>query len=264
MQRAKYGRITPGRLAALCVAVLATPLAHADDSTQSAQAGLSGTAALGPIVFPRYSGSRQTQVWAIPLLSANYKDIVYVEPLRAGAYFWGNADKSMGLGVAVEPRLGFKAGDAARLTGMDTRRDSLEGGPAFDWDLGPVALSASLFTDLTHSSRGGSARFYALRPVAKNETWDVSAYVGAERLGKRVANYFFGVRDTEATPERPAYQANATTNLTGGIGGTRRLGSDYALLFGLQSTRLAGGLAHSPIVDTRLSTVGWIGLGLSL
>lgn len=250
------------RYAVLISAALALPAAaHADPA---ASEGWQGVAGAGPIVFPRYTGGRAAQAWLIPLVSASWNDAIYIEPLRAGAYFWGSADRSMGLGVAVEPRMGFKASDAPRLTGLTTRHDSLEGGPAFDWDWGPVAVSASLFTDLTGSSRGGSGRLYLVWPMVRNGTWDVTAFAGAERLGNRVANYFFGVADAEATADRPAFRARASTDALAGIGGTRLLGQDYALIFGLQDTRLSGGVAHSPIVETRHSSVGWIGLALRL
>ncbi|WP_346284589.1 MipA/OmpV family protein [Zoogloea sp.] len=226
--------------------------------------GWSGTIGAGPIVFPRYAGSRSTQSWLIPLISANYEGVAYIEPLRAGMYFWGSADRKMGLGVAVEPRMGFKSNDARMLTGMATRHDSLEGGPAFDWDLGPVALSLSLFTDLTHSSRGGSGRAYVVREMLKDDTWNITAFAGVERIGDRVANYFFGVGEMEANAARPAYQARAASNGTGGFSGSYRLGTDYAIVFGLQALRLSGGLAHSPIVETRMSSVGWLGLAISL
>lgn len=253
-----------GLAAAGLLALVATAPVHADAPAAEAATGWSGTAGAGPIVFPRYSGSRRAQAWVIPLVSATYGDAVYIEPLRAGAYLWGSEDKSMGFGLAVEPRMGFKAGDAPRLAGMTSRRDSLEGGPAFDWDLGPVAVSASLFTDLTHSSQGGSGRLYVVREFARGTPLNLNAFVGAERLGERVANYFFGIGGAEATTDRPAYRAPASTNLMAGVGGGYRLGRDYSVVFGLQTTRLSGGLAHSPIVETRLSSVGWLGLAFNL
>lgn len=239
--------------------------ARADTAQTAGEAqGWSGTLGAGPIVFPRYAGSRHNQTWLIPLVSADYDGLAYVEPLRAGLYVWGSADHKMGLGLAVEPRMGFKANDVPSLAGMATRHDSLEGGPAFDWDLGPVAVSLSLFTDLTHSSRGGSGRMYVLRDVLKDNTWNITAFAGIERIGDRVANYFFGVGNTEATATRPAYQARASSNGTSGISGSYQLGKAHAVIFGMQTLRLSGSPAHSPLVDTRISTLGWLGLAIRL
>ncbi len=260
MTRAGLRQLAAAGLPAL---VAAAPI-HADAPAPETATGWSGTAGAGPIVFPRYAGGRRAQAWPIPLLSATYGDAVYIEPLRAGAYLWGSADKTMGFGLAVEPRMGFKAGDAPRLAGMASRRDSLEGGPAFDWDLGPVAFSASLFTDLTHSSQGGSGRLYLVREWFRGTPLNLGAFAGAERLGERVATYFFGIDGAEASAARPAYRAPASTNLMAGAAGGYRLGRAYSVVFGLQTTRLSGGVAHSPIVETRLSSVGWLGLAFNL
>ncbi len=226
--------------------------------------GWSGAIGVGPISFSRYTGGKANQIWAIPILSVAYDDIAYIEPLRAGAYLWGSEDRKMGLGLALEPRMGFKAGDDARLNGMATRRNSLEGGPAFDWDLGMVSISASLFTDLTQSSKGHSARLYVYHDLAQNAHWKVGLFGGIDHLDRRVANYFFGVGDNEANASRPAFKAQASTNPTIGLEGHYRHDSGYAVLFGIQASRLGSPLMESPIVQTRQSAVAWLGLGFTL
>ena len=226
--------------------------------------GWSGAVGVGPISFPRYTGGKASQVWAIPILSVAYDDIAYIEPLRAGAYLWGSEDRKMGLGLAIEPRMGFKASDDPRLKGMATRRNSLEGGPAFDWDLDIVSISASLFTDLTQSSKGHSARLYVYRDLAQNEPWKVGLFGGVDHLDRRVANYFFGVGDSEANANRPAFKARASTNPTIGLEGHYRHSSGYAVLFGVQASRLGSPLVDSPIVQTRQSALAWLGLGFTL
>ena len=252
------------KLAAFIFVILTNVPAFAETPSAPEITGWSGAVGVGPIIFPRYSGSNATKTWLIPLISAAYKDILYIEPLRAGAYFWGSADRKMGLGFAVEPRFGFKRGDGSKLEGMATRRNSFEGGPAFDWDLGIVTLSASLFTDLTNSSHGRSGRLYAYRELVKNETWRIGAFVGADWVSQQVADYFFGVSDAEACSTRSAFRAHSTTNVTGGFDGSYRVSNNYSLLLGLQSTYLGSGVAHSPIVESRQSNIGWLGIAWNL
>lgn len=240
------------------------PLVHADGPAPQQGGGWSGAIGAGPMIFPRYTGGKTNQVWTIPLCSVAYDDMLYVEPLRAGAYVWGSEDRKMGLGLAFEPRMGFKGRDAPRLAGMATRRNSLEGGPAFDWDLGFVAISASLFSDLTRASHGNSARFYIYRELVANERWKAGAFAGVDHLRARVANYFFGVSESEALPGRPTFSARSTTNPNFGVDGLYRPNKDYAVLFGLQATWLGNSAAASPIVETRRSVVGWLGLGFNL
>lgn len=247
-------------VAAATPSMPATPTAAAP----SAKSAWSGTVGLGPMVFPKYTGGNGMRTWLVPLISASYGDTAYIEPLRAGAYLWGSDDRKMALGLAVEPRFGFQARDGARLAGMATRRNSLEVGPAFDWDLGVVAIDLSLFTDLTNSSRGLSQRLYVYREFLKDGRWKLNGFVGADRLGSRTANYFFGVAADEATAARPAYRPGASTNATLGLDGAYKLSRDYSLVFGLQAARLNGGIARSPIVATRQANLGWLGLAWNL
>lgn len=252
------------KLVAVILVMLTRSPAFAETQPASQTTGWSGAVGIGPIMFSRYSGSRATQTWLIPLISATYSDILYIEPLRAGAYIWGSEDRKMGLGLAVEPRFGFKRGDGSKLEGMAPRRNSFEGGPAFDWDLGIIMLSASLFTDLTNSSHGSSGRLYAYRELVKDETWKIGAFVGGDRIGQKVADYFFGVPDSETSSTRPAFQARSTTNVMAGFDGNYRVSANYSVLFGFQLTRLGNGVAHSPIVESRQSNVGWLGLAWNL
>ncbi len=223
-----------------------------------------GVVGMGPIAFPRYSGGTATQTWFIPLVSATYADIAYIEPLRAGFYLWGNDDRTKGFGVAIEPRLGYSPVDGPRLGGLARRKNSVEGGPTFDWDLGVFQLSVSLMTDLTGSSRGNSARFYAYRELVTGPSLKLGAFAGLDRLGSKTANYFFGVAPSEATLNRASFQTGSAINSTAGFDGRYRLSERYSVLFGAQTTRLGGGLAHSPIVESRQGTLGWLGLGWNL
>jgi outer membrane protein len=223
-----------------------------------------GVVGMGPIAFPRYSGGTATQTWFIPLVSASYADIAYIEPLRAGFYLWGNDDHTKGLGVAIEPRLGYSSADGPRLGGLAKRKNSVEGGPTFDWDLGVFQLSVSLMMDLTGSSRGNSARLYAYRELITGPALKLGAFAGLDRLGSKTANYFFGVAPSEAILNRPSFQTGSAINSTAGFDGRYRLSERYSVLFGAQTYRLGGGLAHSPIIETRQSALGWLGLGWNL
>ncbi|MGE5471648.1 MAG: MipA/OmpV family protein [Bacteroidota bacterium] len=219
---------------------------------------------VGPIVFPRYTGGKTSQTWLIPLISADYNNVLYIEPLRAGIYAWGSADRKMGLGLAIEPRLGFRSSDGARLAGMRTRSNSIEGGPAFDWDFGLASLSLSLFTDLTNSSRGESGRLYLYREVVKNETVKFGVFGGVDWMSKQVSNYFFGIGEAESNASRSAFHPGSATNATAGFDAHYRLSRDYSVLFGAQLNQLGHAVAASPIVENRLSFVGWLGMAWNL
>ncbi len=239
--------------------------------------GWNGTAGFGPIVFPKYTGGKGEQVWPVPLLSIDYNETFYVEIQRMGVYFLGSDDKTIGLGVAVEPRFGFGPTDGARLAGMATRRDSLEGGLTFDVDYKWIAYSLGYFHDVNNTSRGGSARASVFLQLVKNERWDYGVLLAADRLSSKVANYYFGVPPGEAqviavsnSPGsgapflRSAFQAPAAINTSLGISGTYNLDKKNAIMFGVIGTYLDGRLANSPIVEKRWANTYYLGYGWRL
>jgi outer membrane protein len=255
----------------LCAALpLLFVFAHANADTAAAsekpveKSGWAGMAGVGPMTFSKYSGGTANQTWLLPLISANYDEIVYIEPLRANVYLGSTSDKKMAWGLAVEPRMGFHASDGAKLAGMATRRNSLEGGFNLDWDADIVAISFSYFTDLTRSSNGTSSRLYLYKDLIKNDKWKLGGNVGLDHMSAKVTNYFFGVAANEATPARPLYQPGSATNFVFGFDGSYKINQRYSVLFGLQATHLNGSAANSPIVETKQSKVGWIGLALNL
>jgi outer membrane protein len=251
-------------------AILAIPLfaaanfAIAGSMNAADRSDWSGTVGVGPMSFSSYTGGSGTTTQIFPLVSANYKEILYIDPLRAMLYLGGSADKKMGWGLAVEPRLGFHSSDGSRLAGMATRKHSLEGGPSFDWDTGVVAISVSYFTDLTHSSGGTSSRLYFYKEAVNNERWQLGANVGVDHMSAKVTRYFFGIEPGEVTANRPLYQPGGATNIVAGFDGRYKLSQRNSIVFGLQQTNLKGSAANSPLVETRQARVGWIGLAWNL
>lgn len=223
-----------------------------------------GYAGVGPITYPKYTGGKQTETILAPLISAEYKETVYLDIVRAGVRLWSSGDRKMALGLAAEPRFGFKAGDGTRLTGMATRRDSIEVGPAFEWETAVASINLAYFGDATNRSKGESLRGTIYRQLLNSPRWDVGLNAGFDRINAKVATYYFGVSPGEVTPTRPSYQAGATTHLLLGASGAYKFGGGYELMFGLQGTRLGRAVTASPIAETRGALLGYVGLGWSL
>jgi len=126
--------------------------------------GWSGTLGAGPVFVPKYVGGKDFQVLPLPIAYVTYDEWFFVNLYRAGAYVWSSEDKKKGVSFSFEPRLGFHASDGAKLAGMATRRGSLSGGPTFDWQGDPGALSLGYFFDLSSASRGGYVDVLLNRP----------------------------------------------------------------------------------------------------
>ena len=248
---------------ALLLGIISTAVSAADESTKDTR-GWSGTVGIGPMVIPRYTGGNKLQVLPLPLFSINYDETFYVEIQRVGIYVLASDDKKIGLGLAVEPRLGFKSSDGLRLAGMAARRNSLEGGLTFDWDFDSIAFSAAWLTDMTRSSRGASIRFSLYHPILKTSRGEIGIVTSADRMSAATANYFFGVRANEANLSRPSFSAGAGTTASVGIGGTYRTGTRGALIFGANVGKLAKSVARSPIVENNRSQQIYLGYGWAL
>ena len=250
------------------IQVVILALVYASFSASQAKAepqtGWSGTATLGPVIFPKYVGGKGTEVWPLPILSINYDETFYVEIQRVGVYLLASDDKKIGLGLAAEPRFGFSAKDGRLLQGMSKRRDSIEGGPTFDLDFDVIAFSVAYFGDLNRSSRGGSIRASLYKPLVKDDRWEVGSLLAFDAMNSRLANYFFGVRPTEATALRPEYRPGKGISTSVGVSGTYKLDKQHTLMFGAIATRLPRAVAASPIVETRQATTLYVGYGWSL
>ena len=226
--------------------------------------GWHGTLGAGPLFVPNYIGGNQLRALPLAIAYVDYNDWFYVNLFRAGAYVWSSDDKKKGISLAVEPRIGFHSSDGSRLTGMATRRSSLLGGPTFDWEGDPGALSVGYFTDLNGASSGGYLDVLLSKSLVKNERWDVFGTVEVSRLDSKIVNYYFGVAPAEVTPTRPLYQPGATTNVTLWVTGQYNLTKRHALMFGANVTHLGGAAAGSPIVERREPPLFYLGLGLNL
>ena len=70
-----------------------------------------------------------------------------------------------------------------------------------------------------------------------------------------------GVTPAEAAPGRPSYRAGAGTQWQAGVNGAWPVGQRGSVLFGLMATRLGNAQAESPIVETRLQPLAYLGYG---
>lgn len=246
----------------LAVGLIVPNLCGAQTTGESAPKSLDGYLGVGAVMVPNYVGGADSETKLLPLAMIEYKETAYIHLNRAGIRLWSSPEKEMALGIAAEPRIGFSPPDGQRLAGMAIRHDSVEGGPVFEWERDPYALSLAWFSDWSDTSGGRSWRLSAERQLVDDGRWDVSAYLDLDHADRRIVQYFFGVQPDEATPARPSYLPGATINSALGLSGAYKLNKNYALLFGGEFSRLGAAAAASPIVERRSGSIGYLGLGL--
>ena len=252
------------RAVVLALGLLLPYCAAGQSNPGSKDAGWSGTLGAGPMFFPKYVGGRGWQVLPLPIAYVDYNEWLHVDLFRAGAYVWGSEDKKKGISLSVEPRLGFKSSDGPRLAGMATRRNSIAGGPTFDWARDFGSLSLGYFFDLSDASRGGYSDALFNRQLIKGARWDLSGTLELARIDSKTTRYYFGVTPAEVTPARALYRPGSTTNATLWLTGQYNVDKRYAFMFGVNTTRLGAAAADSPIVERRTAPLAYLGIGILL
>lgn len=221
-----------------------------------------GRLGVGPLVIPRYSGSTSYQVWPVPLASLEFGDFAYIDYWQAGLYVLATKDRSLGLAIVAAPRLGYNSSDGALLAGMMTRKTTLEMGLSVDYGSDQQGISLAYLRDVTGASNGGVARFIALRRIEFGHGLGVDAFGELEWLSASVTDYYYGVTSSEATASRPVYQPGSSVNLVAGLHFNYDFGRKSTILFGYEANILGPAAANSPIVQTKLNNLFYVGYGL--
>jgi outer membrane protein len=222
-------------------------------------------AGIGAGVFPAFSGSESFRGMVLPILRASYRDRIYINALQAGAWLFDSEEKVVRIGIAVEPRFGWEAKDGTRVEGMERRDFSLEAGPNVQLRTPIGVFNANFYQDLTGASNGQTAQVQFVRPLTRLQgsgALRLNGVVGAQWFAASTNDYYFGVRPTEVSANRPAYTAGATTNLQLGVNGLYLLRSG-SVLFGVVGNWLGDEAAESPIVETRFQPIAYLGYGVN-
>jgi len=259
-------RMPPILCRALCLAVLTLvvpDLQAAAPVKPPSDGGLDGYLGVGIMSTVNYEGGGHNHLWLAPIANFDYDDTFYVYIDRVGLRLWSNANRNLALGVAAEPRFGFRAKDGSLLAGMQTRRTSIEGGPTLEWESPQLSVSVAYFNDLTGTTGGQSVHLSFFHQWLDRGPWDVGVYLDFEHLSDRITRYYFGVRPAEATATRPVYEPPASVNMSPGLTGAYRLGRHTALLFGGEANVLGDAAADSPIVRKRFGYMAYFGFGLA-
>lgn len=216
---------------------------------------------LGVGVLPATSGSDQLRTKVLPVIQATYAGRFYINALRAGVWLLDSDDKRLRFGLSADARFGWRAEDGRRTKGMEDRDFAIDVGPTLRWQTDYGTINAQWGFDATSASNGQNVQLQFVRALVRGPGLRVNGLVGVTWNNRKMNNYYFGVAPAEATPDRPAYAAGSGTQLQAGINGAWPVGGKGSALFGLTITRLGGAQADSPIVETRIQPLAYIGYG---
>jgi MipA family protein len=165
---------------------------------------------------------------------------------------------SFGLGA----RLGFggySASDSSALTGMDERKRGFWLGPSVNWRTPIADFSLDALGDVTGASSGVRIHTGAQKTWLFASRWSISPRIGATWLSADYVDYYYGVKDTEATADRPQYSGRATVELDTGVRLGVLLAPHHSMFVDVDGTHYGHGVTDSPIVDKTTQLGGRIG-----
>jgi len=145
------------------------------------------------------------------------------------------------------------------LAGMAERGPGVDAGVSYErrgkWGI----AYAELLRDVSDASKGSELR------LGYNYEWRSGGLLLKPSLmlawrSARLNDYYYGVRSSEATGLRPAYQPGGGTNAGIGLNMQYNLTERWRLLAGLSATRWASGVRRSPIVEDRTQVSAFMGV----
>lgn len=179
--------------------------------------------------------------------------LFYVRWSRLGVYFLGDKQENFawGFSLTMQPRpYGYKASDSPYLKGMQTRKNTLEGGVAFSASYDDAFFEIMALTDV----------------LDRYDSWLLKAEIGKEfsfgdfslypsliltYLSKDFVDYYYGVQASEKdlSINRTLYQADAGLQVGAQTFFNYNLNKEYALLLNIRADRLTNDARNSPLTD---------------
>ena len=211
-----------------------------------------GTAALGGGLrisqspyLPSDNGD-QFQLDLVPLYHYEGK-IVYARGIAAGVHLVRNDSVELNLFA----RFRFQKLDPTSneyYAGLDERKQSLDAGLEFSVRRPWGEIKLDWVTDTLHRHNGEEARIVYRYNIDRGP-WTFSPFVAWAWQDDDLTNYYFGVSEAEATPERPAYLPGNSQWVSVGMNTGWQV-SDRTVLFGNVGFGFLDDAAKdSPLVD---------------
>jgi len=220
----------------------------AEDNNQISQKDPNSMLLVGPgtwITVEPYKGLHST-IYPIPMVVAVSAPF-YFDIDTAGCRVFSDSNMTFDFIGKIRTD-GYDASRSNYLDGMHDRHMSFDVGGDLgisgDWG----NLHTRILTDALAQYNGQEFRVTYAKPF-KFEKAQISPSVGFALLSSNLADYYYGVRDDEARPGRPAYEPGASVNWFVGLDANYQLNYNWTLLTSITYYWLDSNIHNSPIVD---------------
>ncbi|MBW0295315.1 MipA/OmpV family protein [Shewanella xiamenensis] len=176
--------------------------------------------------------------------------------------FLGTNDSAINFSIFAVANPGFDADHADILAGMKDRKFSGDVGLNADIHLGVGTLSTKFQHDVTNVYNGFQADITYYHPINLG-FGDLVPYAGVHYFSKDFANYYTGVNSSEATAQRPAYQADGTFAYKLGYSLVIPITKHLDITQATGYSYLGTNMADSPLIDSRNQWAATLGVSYS-
>jgi MipA family protein len=231
----------------LLIAMLGATTAPVHATTASKRVVVQlGTLAMGESSL--YEGV-STENNLFPLLLVDYGRF-YFRGTEGGYRFLTRGSTSVALQIGLNND-GYTAGDSEAMEGMRSRRHTVESGLAVSHRMKPGRIELRLMHDVGSTHHGHSARVsYEHRPMI-TAAGATSLLLAGDYYDASKSDYYFGVLEHEATPDRPARRQGALFALSASIRQAFPISHRITLLGSLSYRTFDRDIKRSPIVGRK-------------
>ena len=149
----------------------------------------------------------------------------------------------------LAPRFqGFEASDSDFLTGMATRKKTLEAGLGYKLKINDWQLRGSTLSELFGQSNSTEIKTTLSRRFQRGPFF-MTPSMSVSYLSNDHVDYFYGVKTSEATDSRPAYKGLKTFNHSIGFTFATPIFFEGMSRVTLTNTWLGSEIKNSPLVD---------------
>jgi outer membrane protein len=188
-----------------------------------------------------------TETQPFPILLYRGKRFAAFGPFMSYQLF--GLDQPWGVKAVLSPAFdGYDSSDSDFLAGMDDRDKTIEGGLEVEYQTDIAEFSLGVEHDLLGEHDGYEVELGVSKAVFLGR-YLIAPSLGYNYWSDNRSDYYFGVRDSEATAARPAYELDGTNNFEAGLLASTNLSRKVFTLAGASYTVYDDDIQDSPIVS---------------
>jgi outer membrane protein len=254
----KISKISTRSQAGLIAAVFLSASWASTVSAQAAEPGMSSwRLGAGVVSIKKPYRDMDTKTMGLPIVGYENKWISAAIP-TFDFKLYSSDSLSFRLRARYAGGDGYEADDSPFLAGMEDRKASLWAGAAVIWKTDYANVTGEVLADTLGKSKGIRARLQVDRRFAAGK-FGFTPRLAAEWTDDKYVDYYYGVRQSEATATRAFYEGKSTTNILAGLRLDYAPAKRHMLYLDLAASRFGSTVKDSPLVDKPNQTS--IGLG---